>query len=178
MIGLACVSQEFVPVVLGEKWLAATFPLALLSFSVPFRGLTSFIRQVMGGIGHADLTLKSTVITWIVFFSSIVVGVNHGVPGLVAAVLITEPLIAIITVGLCKKSMETSYYRIAHALIPAISCCALMSISVLGAREILLGHSKVIMLFVEVSIGVIVYTTALRALFARQFTEALRLFKH
>jgi len=177
MVGLACVSREFVPVVLGEKWLAAAIPLALLSLSVPFRGLTSFVRQVMGGVGYAGLTLKSTAITWIVFFSLIVIGVNHGVPGLVTAVLVTEPLIAIVTIGLCKQAMDTSYSRIARALIPAVSCCTLMSISVLGAREVFSEQSKAIMLSVEVIIGAIVYVAALRILFSQQFADAIRLIK-
>jgi len=177
MVGLACVSREFVPVVLGEKWLAAAIPLALLSLSVPFRGMTSFVRQVMGGVGYASLTLKSTAITWIVFFLLIMVGVDHGVTGLITAVLVTEPLIAIITVGLCKRAMDTSYSRIALALFPAIACCALMSISVVGTREFLSDQSKIIMLSAEVFIGAIVYVAALRFLFSQQFADAIRLIK-
>jgi len=178
MLGLACVAQEFVPVVLGEKWLPAAVPLALLSLSVPFRGLSSFIRQVMGGIGHAGLTLKSTVFTWVVFFSSIMIGVNHGVDGLVAAVLVTEPLVTLVTIALCKRVMDTSYSQIARRLFPAMSCCTLMSIGVFGTKALLSGQSTVTILSIEIAVGVILYVAALRVLFPRQFADALRLIKH
>ena len=62
MIGLACISQEFVATVLGDKWSAVAVPLALLSIVMPFRMTTSFLRPVLASMGRPDLSLKSTII--------------------------------------------------------------------------------------------------------------------
>ena len=177
MIGLACVSAEFVPTVLGEKWLPAIVPLTLLCLSVPFRGLTSFVRQVMSGIGYAGLALKSTVITWVLFFALIMGGLNHGVMGLVIAVLITEPIITLITIQLSKQAVDTSLSRILASLRPAIVCSALMAVSVIAARFLLLEEPTMTRLIVEIVVGTVTYLTALRMFFASRLKNAIQLLK-
>lgn len=177
MIGLACVANEFVPTVLGQKWSAAALPLALLSLSVPFRGLTSFVRQVMGGVGHAGLALKSTLITWVLFFTLIMIGVNFGVMGIVAAVLLTEPIITVITIHLGKQAFDTSFRRIARQLRPAMVCSAVMAASVFGVKIILAGESGLVQLCAEILTGGITYLAVLRVCFAHQMNNALALLR-
>ena len=177
MIGLACVANEFVPTVLGQKWSAAALPLALLSLSVPFRGLTSFVRQVMGGVGHAGLALKSTLITWVLFFTLIMIGVNFGVMGIVAAVLLTEPIITVITIHLGKQAFDTSFRRIARQLRPAMVCSAVMAAAVFGIKIVLAGESGVVQLCAEILTGGITYLAVLRVCFAHQMHNALALLR-
>ena len=179
MVGLACVAEECVPAGIGEKWSPAVLPLALLSLSVPFRGLTSFIRQVLGAVGQPGLAVKSTVATWVLLFVLIVMGVNHGIMALVIAVLIAETTTTLVTIHLSTQAIDTSFSRIAFALRPAIVCSAVMAICVIGVKYLLLNQLGTVRLVGEIATGAVTCVVILRVFFAGQLryrasvTEAL-----
>lgn len=177
MIGLSCVAEAFVAVVLGDKWLMATLPLTLLSLSVPFRGLTSFVRQVMGGIGHAGLTLKSTVFTWVLFFLLIMAGISHGLMGMVLAVVITEPLATIFTVRLSTQVMDTSFKGIVRCLRPALLSTAGMAMTVILSKWLLSDASELLQLGVGTGVGIVSYLVILKVWFADQLKSTLELLR-
>ncbi len=177
MIGLACVAEEFVLAILGEKWLAAIVPLALLSLSVPFRGLTSFFRQTLGAIGHAGLALKSAVLGLLLLLTLILVGVNYGVIGVVLAVLVSEPIVTLLTVHWGKQAIATSFRGIASSLRPALVCTAGMALAVVGVKVLVADASVFIRLGAEVGAGMIVYLAILQGCFSHQLRSALELLR-
>lgn len=177
MIGLACVAEEFVVIVLGEPWLPAIVPLTLLSLSVPFRGLTSFLRQTLGAIGSADLALKSTLLSLLLVFALIMIGVNHGLMGVVLAVLLTEPIVTLATVRWGRQTIATSTRGIVRNLRPALVCTAGMVAAVIGSK-LLLGDASVAIRFgVAVAAGVLAYLIILRLCFADQLKSTLALLR-
>ena len=179
MVGIACVAEEFVLTILGEKWSLVVMPLTILSLFMPFRGATSFIRQVMGGIGRADIALKSTIVAWTLFFSMILIGSNYGIIGLVVAILITEPIVTLATVQMSKRVINTSITKIAHSLRPAITSSGLMAISVLSVK-FLLGQGQGqgwIRLFVEIAVGVVIYLLVLRVFFRSHLESTIKLLR-
>jgi len=177
MIGLACVGEAFVLTLFGESWAPAIVPLTLLSLSVPFRGLTSFIRQVLGGIGYPGLVLRSTLVSWVLLFTLILIGANEGVIGLVLAVLIAEPIVTIVTIRLGKQAIDTSFRRIARGLRPAVLGVAGMAAGVLGVKLLVAGAPAPVRLVIEVGAGLMIYLIILRVFFAEQWMSTLAFLK-
>lgn len=175
MIGLACVSEEFVMTVLGEKWLQSALPLALLSLAVPFRGTASLFRQVLGGIGCADLALKSVLVYLLLFLPLVVIGARFGIMGIVVAVMLTEPLVALVTIQISRRAIATSLFRVALSLRPAITASAAMAVAVLSVKLLLGPQSELVRLIAEVLTGVVMYLAMLRVFFAGQLDAALKL---
>lgn len=177
MIGLACVSEEFVSVVLGEHWSASTLPLAALCLAMPFRGATSFIRQVMGGVGYAGLSLKSTGIAWILLCIFLYIGANHGIAGMVVAIVSVEPIVFFATVIISKGAMQTSLVRIINTLSPAIISAIIMTTVVVTVKYAFSNQHRLAALIFEVAAGGMTYLTVLWLGFRQQFTQALQLLK-
>lgn len=177
LIGLACIAEEFVVTIMGEKWLPAILPLALLSLCIPFRGLTSFIRQVIGGVGYANLALKSSIIFWVIFFALIVASKSFGLMGLVIALLITEPIVTLVTIHISKQAITTSYKGIVSSLFPALVCTAIMAAAVLCIKFFLTKQLGFVRLISEIIVGLIIYFAALRVLFPVRLNSAIKLLR-
>lgn len=175
MIGMACVANEFVEVVLGEMWIAAVTPLALLSLSMPFRTVTSLCRPALMGMGRIDLTLKSAQLTLLVLVPLLLLGVSYGLLGMVIACLIAEPVVALATVQLCKRAFTVSFAGMYRSLRPAIGSTAVMAAFVLWSATALDQAPGWLTLVAEVGVGATVYLLVLRLVFAEQFHAALAL---
>lgn len=176
MVGMACVSTEFVQTILGEKWLPAATPLALLSLGMPFRAVTYFIRPVMVGMGRIDVTLKSALFMLAILAPLLFVGVNCGIIGLVAAWLVAEPIVTLATIKLSKRVVDVSFKGIYLSLRPAICSTMAMAAGVLWTA-IALGQtgSGLLALTIKVGVGAIIYLFVLRVFFSGQFRSAYRL---
>ncbi|PIV92160.1 MAG: lipopolysaccharide biosynthesis protein [Gallionellales bacterium CG_4_10_14_3_um_filter_54_96] len=174
MVGMACVAEEFVMVVLGEQWELTVVPLALLSLVVPFRAVASLLRQVLGGIGFARTTLISVVIYLLIFLPLVMLGSNYGILGVVLAVIVTEPIVTLATIRLSKHAIDTSFSKILFRLRPAVISSAIMAAGVLGVKG-LLHQSELIRLVFEVFAGLVIYVAVLRVFFNSHLDAALRL---
>lgn len=175
MIGIACIAEEFVMTVLGEQWILSAIPLALLSLAVPFRAAASLFRQVMGGIGHAGLALKSILVYLFVFLPLVWRGSDYGVMGIVMAVIVTEPVVTLATIQLSKQAIATSLLGVARSLRPAITASAVMAAGVLGVKALLLHQAELTRLIAEVLAGMVIYAAVLRLFFTIHLDSAVRL---
>lgn len=177
MVGTACIAEEFVLTILGQKWEQVAVPLAMLSLVMPFRGATFFTRQVMAGIGRADIALKSTIVMWVTFLVMTLIGSRFGILGLVLAVVATEPLVMLATILMGKRAIGISIVGIATSLRPAITSSGTMAIFVLGAKFLLMGEADFIKLIIEISIGIVIYAFVLRVFFRNSLETAINLVK-
>ena len=175
MIGMACVADLFVAVVLGPHWTAAAAPLALISLIMPLRMITLFLRPVMIGMGRADLALKSSLTMLALVPPLAAFGVQFGVMGLVAAWLIAEPLVGMNALRLGRGALPLSPARLARHLFPALACVALMAGTVLGVRVAAGLEANPAGLLAAVAAGVVSYGVALRVLFPARLADAVRL---
>ncbi len=177
IIGLACVASEFVPTILGEKWLPVVLPLIVLCISVPFRGLTSFMRQIMGGIGYPKLSLTSTIVTWSLLFFSIHFFLDFGFVGIAYAILISEIFSYLATIHLSKKVMSTSYSKAIKPLIPSVSSSLVMAVVVIISKYTFYGFNPLYLLILEVTVGAVAYSLVLRLLFSDHWSRTIKVIK-
>jgi O-antigen/teichoic acid export membrane protein len=176
MIGLACISQEFVTIVLGEKWSAVAVPLALLSIVMPFRMTTSFLRPVLASMGRADLSLKSTIVAFVILLPLMSIGAHYGVIGMVAALMVVELAVAFSTIGMSKAVLGTSFIKIAECLRPAIVSSAVMAASLLGVKTIFESRVGPGGLLVYIGVGAVIYFLMLRIFYGKLLEDAITLF--
>lgn len=176
MIGLACVAQEFVATVLGEKWSQVAVPLALLSVVMPFRMTTSFLRPVLASMGRADLSLKSTIIALIILLPLTLIGAHYGVIGLVSALMATELIVAFLTVSMSMAVLKTSFTKIALSFRPAIVSSAVMAACLLSMKAVFVGEDSLGRLLVEIAGGALIYFLTLRVFYGKWLEDAIKLF--
>lgn len=175
LVGVSCVAHEFVPTVLGEKWLPAVAPLTLLALAMPFRLVSLFLRQVMAGAGRPDLTLRSSIINLLLFLPLVWIGTHYELMGVVGAYLVVEPVIAIATMAMCGKMLDLPLLRLARALVPAAVCSLVMAVALAGLRLVLPEMPGLAKLLVEIGLGGAVYAAALRLVFPAEMASALRM---
>jgi O-antigen/teichoic acid export membrane protein len=176
MIGLACVAEEFVATVLGDKWLPVAVPLALLSVVMPFRMTTSFLRPVLASMGRADLSLKSTIVALIILLPLILIGAQYGVIGLVAAMMTAELIVAFSTIRMSKAVLDISFTTIALSYRPAIVSSAVMATCLLGAKIMFESTISLGGLLIDIGVGAVIYFLTLRVFFGKSLEDAIRLF--
>ena len=175
MIGLACVSQGFVETVLGSKWSAVALPLTLLSLVMPFRMTTSLLRPILASMGHPNLSLRSTIIALLTLLPLISIGAHYGVTGLVAAIMTTELIVAFFTIGMSKTVLGTSFIAIAESCRPAIISSAVMAVCLLSAKAVFGTQVSLVALFIDVSLGALVYFLTLWIFYGRYLADAIKL---
>ncbi|MCX7192846.1 MAG: lipopolysaccharide biosynthesis protein [Proteobacteria bacterium] len=175
MIGNACIAQEFVSAILGEKWSSAIVPLVLLSTVMPFRLITSLLRPVISSMDGVNLALISTLTTLGVLLPLMIIGVHYGVTGMVLAVLVTEPIVTYVTIRMSKSVLDISFTKIGISLRPAAISSVVMVICTLGIK-FALGQSGTVGLIIEIAAGAASYYLMLRIFFADSLKDAIRLF--
>lgn len=176
VIGLACLSEEFVATVLGNKWSAVAMPLALLCLVMPFRMATSFLRPVLASMGRPDLSLKSTIVAFTILLPLILIGTHYGVIGLVGAVITTELLVAFSTIAMSKAVLGASFTKIAECFRPALISSTVMAICILGFKITVGNQVGLGGLLGYVCFGAIIYLLTLRILYKKLLDDAIRLF--
>lgn len=176
IIGMACVSEEFVQVILGKKWTVAAPSLAIFSALMVFRTITVFARPVLGSMGRADLSLKSTAILPGTLLPMTFFCLDYGIVGLTVAWAVTEPILMFATIHMLKQVMDTSGSRIAKSLLPAACSSMVLVIWVIWIKEAIpyananIGNGLALVL--EVLMGAIGYFMALRLFFWDYFKSA------
>lgn len=175
MVGMACIADPFVQVLLGEQWQAAAVPLAVLSLMTLLRTVTLFLRPVMISMGRPDLSFISNLVMLVMITPATFLGVDHGVMGLVIAMFATELVVTIVTVSLGKRALEVSFSSIARSMWPALFSAMIMAASVLLALKGIAYTSGTASLALGLGVGVASYYLALRFLFVDKLRDAAQL---
>src|SRR5260370_41964796 len=88
--GLAAVAPEFVAIVLGAKWVAATRTLQMVTLVVPLRMVSGLFNTAVAGGGRAGTALRNTGITAVVWPGRFLIGAFWGAEGLAASWLVVR----------------------------------------------------------------------------------------
>jgi teichuronic acid exporter len=180
-IGLALVADQFVPVVLGDRWTDAIVPMRLLAVSSAFRSLDPLLAQVLIATGHARDNARSmafaTAVLPIGFLLSVELG--WGLAGVAAVWMIGHPLVVIATqVRSALRIADASLAQYARALGPALVCTTLMAIAVGGVRALRFESTPTSQaLAASVATGMIAYAAALMLLYPQKLRAAWDLVK-
>ena len=114
--GIASVSQLLVPLVLGEKWLAATVPLQLISLSVPLRMLFNTTTPTLNGIGNAKLVFGNLLISSLTMPLAYYFAMDWGVNGVAATWVIWYPVLFVFMQYRSNRALGILYGRYLQAI--------------------------------------------------------------
>lgn len=175
-IGLALTADRFVPVVLGQKWLDAVLPLAILALLATIRSFTPMITHVLNAIGRQRFAMYNGFLMAGVAPIAFIVGAKlWGLPGValgwLAVMAISLPFVTWATL----QGIQLPFRTYLGALGPATSACAIMTVAVLAARFTLArtGLPLLSVFLIEVSAGAVAYIGAV-LLFHRERIASIR----
>ncbi len=158
-IGILLVGQDFVPVVLGDRWLAMVAPLRVLALYVTLHTLSTLPPQLLVIRGHAKFMARVSTSGLIVLPLSFYIGGRQwGMMGIAYAWLLVYPIIVAVTYQRALREIALSWRALFGSIWPAASGVVVMAITVLAARAALVGSiARPALLAVEVLVGASAY---------------------
>jgi O-antigen/teichoic acid export membrane protein len=173
LFGLAVVSDDFVRVVLGPKWLEMINPLRLLAIHAAINATSPLLSRVLTVRGHIRYLMRISGVLAVVLPLAFIAGSRWGPTGIAAAWVIVFPLTRIPVVRLVGKSIGASGREYLRSFWPAVSASIVMVLAVLLLRALLPAQVPLPMrLLLEVLCGACVYVAVVLA-FHRERVDVL-----
>lgn len=162
--GLAVVSDEFVLVLLGEKWHAVANPLRILAILASLRSIGSLPPHILNVTGLTHLSMKLSILGAIVLPPVFWLGSRWGTIGIAWAWLATYPILALPLYFFVFKKIELKVAPYFKAVWPALSGSVIMSSVVMALKLTIDSNwSLPLRLGIEVFGGVASYFIAMLA---------------
>ena len=134
--GLATTAQDFIPVLLGEKWAASILPLQLLAIITPLRIVSSLTSTISIGIGMPRIDLKNTLTSVALMIPAFIIGaVYFGMEGLAYVWVIVYPLSFLIALNRVTPQLGLTMKSVFMAMIPAVYAGVAMVLSTQAIRN-------------------------------------------
>jgi O-antigen/teichoic acid export membrane protein len=173
-VGLALTADDFVLVVLGERWRAAIAPLRLLAFYGGYRSLAAILSPMLVAIGEAkrnlQLTLLATAVLPVLFY----IGTRWGAAGVAMAWIVGFPIVSAPMYSFVFRRIGMTLGSYLRALWPAASGTLAMAVAVLLVRWLAPVTWPLAWRFgLEVGAGAVIYPAVIWWLF-RSRIEAFR----
>jgi teichuronic acid exporter len=197
-VGLALVGADFVPVALGDEWLAATTPLRLLALVACTRSIEPLMQQVASAIGEPRINLNNSILTILILPIGVYAGARlgdwhggagpdavanlaAGISGVAIAWVAISPLLSARLIGIVLRKIDLPARQYWADLWPAISGCLIMSAAVFLLDIVLPASTPLLVSLVAKSgAGALAYVATLllmhreRIMVAREMMQALR----
>ena len=163
-LGLALVADDFVLLVLGEKWRAAILPLRLLALYASIRSITPLLPQVLAAVGDVRYAMRSNVAAALLLPLAFVVGARWGTAGVAAAWMVAHPLVLAPMFARVFRRLEMPASDYLRALWPSLSGCLLMTAAVwTAARALPPDAPRAALLAVQAAAGAAAYAASVLA---------------
>lgn len=133
-LGMAMVSEEFVLLVLGEKWEGVAGPLQVLAFYAAFRSVTSLMSPLLFLTGGSRLGMWNALVAGVLFPIGFLIGCQWGAVGVAVAWLVVHPLSMVPVYRHVLPRINLSFARYAQTLWPAGSSALIMMMGVFLMR--------------------------------------------
>jgi PST family polysaccharide transporter len=161
-IGLALVADDFVPTVLGERWLPAVLPLRLLAVYSAVRSVTPLFAPILIALGRTRAVLWNNVLALLLLPPAFYVGSHWGTAGIAAAWMVVHPVPMAVIARRTFKAIDLAPRRYFASIWPAASAALTMAGVVLVLRATIAGDLAVPVRFgVLVAAGASTYVAAL-----------------
>ncbi len=167
-IGMSLVAQDFVLVVLGEKWQAVVQPLQILASWAALRSVVGLVAPVLYVTGRSKVVMLNSLLCVATYPPAFWIGSHWGAVGLAAAWVFVQPPSWIAPYWHVLRITELSLGRYLLVLWPAVSGVVVMGACVYGFRQVFSEDwHPFVRVLGEVSIGAVAYA-GVTLLFHRQ----------
>jgi len=132
--GLALISEDFVTLVLGQKWQGAIRPLQLLCIYAAVRSLTTFLPPILNVVGESRFVMVLHIVAACVFPLAFLGVSRWGPTGIAFAWIFMYPMVYVPMYRRTLKHLNVKVSEFFRILIPVLGACAiLLCASLLGA---------------------------------------------
>ncbi len=161
-VGLGIIAHEFVPVVLGHKWVGMTGPLEVLSIYAGLRSVVALIPKLLISMGNARFVMWLDVVTLPVLGIAFYVGSHWGITGIAWGWVVAYPWLVLPLYRKAFAAIKMDVMDYLRTMRPAFEGTVVMTIAVVWVRHALPGSWMVpVRLAVEVLTGVLFYAVTL-----------------
>ena len=136
-IGLAIVADQFVVVVLGDKWWPAIGPLGLLACYAGVRSVTTPYPHILQAIGQSGRAMRYNILALCVLPPMFLLGSHWGPEGVAGAWIIGYPIITLPMFRAVLRAIDLPLRDYLDALRPALIGSLVMSSAVMAVRSLL-----------------------------------------
>ena len=133
--GLAAIASEFVPLVLGQRWLEVAPILALLCLSLPLRMLATLLPTALHAFNRTGISLLIRAITAAIMVASFAVGVRYGVIGVAWAWSLAFPVAMALSLALALPALGISWGRFLTQCWPFALAASVMLLVLRGWQQ-------------------------------------------
>jgi PST family polysaccharide transporter len=163
MCGLSAVANDFVLLVLGDRWLPSVPVLQILAIAGAVQSVSSTVGSVYLSQGRSDLMFKIGVFGMVAIGAAFLVGAQWGIVGVASAYTLVTIGIWIVIQHIANGLLALQNRAYWRSLIPAARGSIVMAVAVVAARELLLETyvSTAIRFSLCVAIGVSLYASIL-----------------
>lgn len=161
-VGLGIIAHEFVPVVLGHKWLGMTGPLQVLSIYAGLRSVVALIPKLLISMGNARFVMWVDLVTLPVLGAAFYMGSHWGITGIAWGWVFAYPWVVLPLYRKAFAAIKMDIGDYLRSMCPALEGTIVMSIAVVWVKHALPGNWIVpVRLVLEVLTGVLFYVATL-----------------
>lgn len=137
-IGIIIVCPDFVTVVLGSKWHAATPVIQILAWVALIQALTAAAGPVFQSTGRAGLLLRVSAGAFLIDLTAFAFGLRWGVRGVASAYALTNTVLIVpVTLALVISLLEARPVQVIRELRGVIEATVVMAAVAIAVRKAL-----------------------------------------
>lgn len=175
--GMASTAHSYVPLLLGEKWLAVILPATLIPLTLPFRVAQELIDPAMEARGDPRGVVINWIFALVIVGPSLYIGAKYwGLEGLCWAWIISFPIAFLFSARRACRVLDVKMRNYLSTVARPLFCAAVMfgTIQVLhSATDGLLPIA--VQLGMQITTGVIVYLALSRLLCSAEMRHLFEL---
>jgi O-antigen/teichoic acid export membrane protein len=160
-VGMAIVAHEFVPLVLGAKWIGLIAPLQLLVLHALVRSNVILLEPLLNAIGEERLLMWNSMGVMIVLPITFYIGSHWGTIGIAAGWVMVYPLTQVLLFARVFRRIHLPRAEYLATMWPALSACAVMAVSVDALKWISGDWPLYAYLCAEIIVGAVAYGAVL-----------------
>jgi teichuronic acid exporter len=161
-VGLGLIAHEFVPVVLGHKWLGMTGPLEVLSIYAGLRSVVALIPKLLISLGNSRFVMWMDLITLPVLGIAFYIGSHWGITGIAWGWVVAYPWVVLPLYRKAFAAIKMDVLDYLRTMRPAFEGTAVMTVAVVWVRHALPGSWLLPVRFaLEILTGVLFYAATL-----------------
>lgn len=176
--GVVLVAPEFVPLVLGERWLAVIPLLQILAGLAAYQSLVTVLPPVVLVTGGSRLSMYLGLAAAVVMPVAFYVGSGWGTTGIATTLVLVYPMLNIPLFVRAFRRTQLSPVAYLGAIAPALSAVLAMAAAVLALKLVLPSTWPLATRFVtEVLLGTTTYVGVIGIVFRTKIVAFYRAFR-
>jgi PST family polysaccharide transporter len=175
LVGVALVAPELVVVVFGDRWSDLDILLRVLAIVGIVQALQRLNFSILQARGRSTSLLWVSAVGVILGLLGVAVGSRFGVVGVACGIALTSTLTQLAFMAVTARAVNVTLLSCLRPLTGVVAATAVMSMAVLGARQLCdtISVEDALALASEVAVGTIVYLAAI-SVFGRDMLRSVR----